>query len=277
MPSVQIGGRTVTIERFTLAKAMRVITLLGLIQKQVPEVTREWARFRNEYAAEYAVELDRAQALVEFPDRVVYGAGDEPVLHDGQVVVAPSPLRSMSEEDWERVGHHFRVPSSPSAAELFFHMAPFVFERAEQPAMRLLGLLALDNDVINRYVASGDIWDRVDEIVDTVIRPAGLDEIMELVIVAAEVIDGQVLTKARGLGERAGNVARLLGLKTTSSREASTMSSEQPAPLNTVSVSSSRERSDGTPTESSDSPGTPSSRSETSTPPTPTPTPTPTS
>jgi hypothetical protein len=233
MSEVTIGGKTVTVERFTLAKAMRVITLLGLIQKQMPEITREWATFRRDYAEDYGVEMDRINAMARYGDA----------------------LEHISDEQWERVGQKFKVPGTPSNPELFFAMAPLVYERAEAVTLRLLGLIAMPNDTVGRYVAQGDIWERVDELVDDIIKPAGLDEVLELVITAAEVIDGQVLQKAKGLGDRAGNVARLLGLgkKTTESPSQPTDSATSSAPAEQPSSrSSSDSPSDttGSPTES---------------------------
>jgi hypothetical protein len=230
MPDVQISGQTVTIERFTLAKAMRVITLLQLIQKQVPDVTKEWAVYRKQYADEYGTEIDRIDAKARF------GAA----------------LEGISDEEWERAGQKLRIPGSPSTAEVFFQMAPVIYERAEAVTLRLLGLIAMENELVNRYVAKGDIWERVDELVDEIIRPAALDEIMELALVAAEVIDGQVLAKAQTVKERAGNVARLFGFKTKNDSTTSETSNESPEQPNTISVSPSPDSSDGTPTESDD-------------------------
>lgn len=240
MADVEISGKTVTVERFTLAKAMRVITLLQLIQKQVPEVTKEWAIFRKQYADEYSTEIDRIDAKARF------GAA----------------LEDISDEEWERAGQKLKIPGAPSTAEVFFQMAPVIYERAEEVTLRLLGLIAMPNDTVNRYVASGDIWERVDELVDELIKPAALDEIMELGLVSAEVIDGQVLAKAQTVKERAGNVARLFGIGKTSTD--STTSSESPAQPNTISVSSSLDNSDGTPTVSEPSTGDSSRTSETS-------------
>ena len=242
MPDVQISGQTVTVERFTLAKAMRVITLLQLIQKQVPEVTKEWAVFRKQYADEYGTEIDRIDAKARF------GAA----------------LDDISDDEWERAGQKLRIPGSPSTAEVFFQMAPVIYERAEEVTLRLLGLIAMPNDTVNRYVRQGDIWERVDELVDELIRPAALDEIMELGLTAAEVIDGQVLAKAQTVRERAGNVARLFGMGTRAESTGSRMSSESPVQPNTISVSPSPESSDGSQESSSDSPGTSSTTSETS-------------
>jgi hypothetical protein len=241
MTEVEISGRKVTVERFTLAKATRVMTLLQKLQQEVPEVSKSWAEFNRDYAENYPTRLSRIQAIAQFG-------------------------LDIPDDEWERADQTFPVPGKPNSYEVFFHMAPLVYERAEELTLRLLGLIAMPNETVKGYVKDGDIWERVDQFVDDVIIDAPLDEIMELVVTAAEVIDRQVLAKARTLGERAGNVARLLGIKTMERSETSTTSSEEPVRPSTVSVSSSPGTSDGTPTESSDSPGTPSTLSRTSSP-----------
>jgi hypothetical protein len=181
MPDVEINGRKVTIEKFRLSKATRVITLLRILRQQVPEISRELNQFQREYAAEYATKLPRLDAIARF------------------------------------------------------------------------GL---------RYVKDDDIWTRVDEFVDEVIRDAPLDDIMDLVAAAAEVIDGQVLQKAKTLRDQAGNLAGLLGWKTTTSQP-SPESSEQPEPSSSTTSTGSLSDTSGTPTESELSPGTTSERSAT--------------
>src|SRR3954469_11325090 len=99
MPDVQIGATTVTVERFTLAKATRVMTLLQKLQQEVPEITKQWAEFNRDYRENYGTRMTRIQAIHTFGIAV-------------------------SEEEWERAGQVFTVPGSPNQAEVFFHMAP---------------------------------------------------------------------------------------------------------------------------------------------------------
>jgi hypothetical protein len=263
MAAVTVGGREVVIERFTLVKAMRVITLLGLIQKSVPEITKAMAEFRAEYRETNVIELDRVQAKMQYGPTPVIGEDGEALFKDGELVTIPSPIDQMTEKDWERAGHVLRLRQSPSATELIMAVFPLAYEKAEQPVQRLLALVAMSNDDVARYVESGEIWDRVDDFAKKTIAPAYLDEVMELAVVAGETIEGQVMTKAKGLGDRVGNLLRLLGMgKTeTTNSETSGMSSEPPVQPNTVSVSSLPASTDGSPETSSDSPGTPSSTS----------------
>lgn len=263
MSVVRIAGQDITVERPTVAKGSRVLTLVNLLQRQMPELTRELAVFRRDYARDFADELTRTEAMLRFPDRVLYDRDDNPLLKDGQPVTVPSPLSKIPEEQWERDGHMLRLPREPTSYELGLHMIPMLVERVEEPFMRLLGLMVLENDVVDRYVRSGDIWERVDETVDTVIRPAGLDEIAELLVVTFEVIDRDVIGKVRALGKRVAPLLRMLGM-TSSSPTDQGMSSEPLVSPNTVSVSGSPGSSDGIPERSSGSPGTPSQPSATS-------------
>lgn len=245
MTEVTIGGGTVVIERFTLAKAMRVITLLNLLRKQVPEISKEWAEYRRNYAQDYAVELDRINALARFG----------------------SNLDHIPDSEWERAGQKLKVPASPSQAEIFFELAPLIYEKAEATALRLLGLLALPNETVDRFVRSDDIWARVDELVDEKIRGAGLGEVLDLLNVAVDVIEGEVLSRAQDL---VGKGRRLFGgqttTKTTESLSTSATSSVPPVQPSSDSSASSSSDTTGSPTGSEGSPGTTSSGSPSSSP-----------
>jgi hypothetical protein len=265
MSDLEIGGRRVVIERFTLVKAMRVITLLGLIQKSVPEVTRAMVEFKREYRENNVIELDRVQAKMRFGPTPVLGDDGEALFKDGALVTIPSAIDRMTEADWERSGHVLKIRESPSTTELVMAVFPVAYEQAEEPVQRLLALIAMSNDDVARYVKSGEIWDRVDEFAQTVIAPAYLEEVMELAVVAGETIEGQVMTKAKSLGDRLGKLRGLFGMEKTESSqlETSETSNEQPVQPNTVSVTPSADSSPGhIPTESSSSPGTESSPSE---------------
>jgi len=142
MPDVEINGRKITLERFSVVKATRVMTLLQKLQQEVPGISREWATFNREYAEAYPTRLTRIQAIYRFGVDV-------------------------SDDEWERAGQTFTIPGVPNQAEVFFHMAPLVYEQAEELVLRLLGLIAMPNDTVKRYVKDGSIWDRVDEYVGT--------------------------------------------------------------------------------------------------------------
>jgi hypothetical protein len=237
MPEVTIGGGTITVERFTLSKAMRVITLLNLLRKEVPEISREWATYRRNYAQDYAVELDRINALARFG----------------------SSLDHVPDSEWERAGQKLKVPASPSQTEIFFELAPLIYEKAETTALRLIGLIAMPNETVNRYLKSDDIWERVDELVDEKIRKADMGEVLDLLNATIDVIEGEVLKRSQDL---VGKTRRLFGSQTTTpSQAAPTTSSEQPEQPSSSSSQLSPSDTNGLPTPSEASPGTTSSAS----------------
>lgn len=271
MGTVKVHDREITIERFTLAKAMRVITLLGVVEKTIPEITKLAADYRREYRENNVVEMDRAQARMEFgPRPVLDESGTVSLREDGSVVTLPSPLDDLTEQDWERSGHKLRFPESPSSNEVLLAVFPTVYEKAEEPLLRLLALVAMKNDDVSRHVKDGTIWDKVDAFAAEVIEPALLEEVMELAVAAGEQIEGQVMSKAKSLGARAGKLGKAFGLsidtpETTKEPlpETSTTLSEQPAKPSTESPMDSLSDTDGpTPTESTDSLGTPSITSD---------------
>jgi hypothetical protein len=269
MTKVTLNDREVTLERFTLQKAMRVITMLGLIQKAVPDATKMVGGYRREYAEANAVELDRVQAKMRFGRQPILDADDQPIFHEGELLTLPSPLDRFTEQDWEKAGNVLRMRPQPSGNEVMIAVFPEVFELAEPLVLRLLGIMVMSNADVARYVKAGDVWEHVDELVESTIAPAMLEEIMELAVTVGELIDGQVLAKAKALGARLGNLKRLFGFETTTTPAPPTSptSSEQPEQPSSDSSSPSEPDSPGpTPTESSDSTGTSSPPSATSSP-----------
>jgi hypothetical protein len=267
MAPIEVNGSQITVERFTLTKGMRVITLLQLIQRMVPDITKEIAAFRREYAADNIIELDRVQAKMRYgPTPILNDAGDVEKTPDGGVLTIPSPIDRMSEADWERSGQTLKLRQSPSNEEIMLAMFPMVWEHAQAPVLRLLALVAMPNADVERYAAvSGDeLWAKVDQFASSVIAPAYLEEIMELAVTAAEQVEGQVMTKAKSLGDRVGKLAGLFGMKVRARSDVSQTSSGSPAETNSSSVSDSPDSSNGPPASSGDSSGMRSAPSETS-------------
>lgn len=100
MPKVEISGRTVTIERFKLDKAMRVITLLQLMQKQAPEVSKVWAEFRKSYGEDYARDVDRMNALALYGPQLEGLRGHD--LEEWRAALADDVVRREFYSGYER-------------------------------------------------------------------------------------------------------------------------------------------------------------------------------
>lgn len=264
MTVIKFGSSDITVERFCFAKAMRVITLLKELQQSAPEITKAASDFRREYMESNIVELDRVQAKMRFGPQPIFDDNNQPMFHDGELLTMASSIDRMTEQDWERSGQTLKIRQEPSTPEMVAAVFPVAYGHAEETVQRLLGLVIMSNADVLKYVAAGDIWDQVDGVVKQTIEPAYIEDVMELVVVVGEVIEGQVMTKVKGLGDRLGKLRRLLtGEKTkTDPSEGSPTSSESPAQPSTEPVSDSPASSTGpAPEPSSLSPGTPSAPS----------------
>jgi hypothetical protein len=261
MTAIKVGGRDITVERFCFAKAMRVITLLKKLQQSAPEISKAASDFRREYMAGNIVELDRVQAKMRFGPQPIFDDENKPMFHEGELLTMASPVDRMTEQDWERSDQTLKIRQEPSTPEMVAAVFPVAYEHAEKTVAQLLGLVIMSNTKVLEYVAAGTLWEEVDRLAADVIAPAYIEDVMELVVVVAETIEGQVMTKVKGLGDRLGKIRRLLtGEKTkTDPSEGSPTSSEPPAQPSTEPVSDSPASSTGpTPEPSSLSPGTPS-------------------
>lgn len=266
--AVKVADRDIVLERVVVAKGLRIITLLNIIQKQVPELQREIAVFRSEYRKANVIELDPVQAKLEYPARPVLGDDGEPLFTAaGELLMRPSPIEQMTEADWQRSGGVVRFYQSPSFPEVLASVFPSVFEKAEEPLMRLLALVCMKNDDVVKHVQAGTWQEECDRFRDEVLHNAYLDEIMHLAVAAAELIEGQVLETAKGLGDKVGNLLRLIGIERTSdedqSSEVSETSNQSAGTSSTPSSSDTPSDTDGPQEPSPDSPGTPTSSSST--------------
>lgn len=272
MPRVTLNGTEYELEKFKVSKGVRAITLVSAINKLAPELTKEGGRITREYGQEHFTELSRAQAFLRYGHPMpVFNEDGTPVLDvDGTVITTPAPITKMTEADWERSDHKLRIPESPPSELLMFELIPFIMEKAQEPVFRLFALVLMPNKDVTAFAANGTLWDRVDDIVNGVIMEADIDELMDLAMTAAELVDNQVRTKVKAGEEKWGNALRLFGWKreTTSSLDPAipTKSSEQPEQPSSTSSSPSSIATTGTPEPSGTSPGTPSETSPSDTP-----------
>lgn len=273
--TLTIAGRELTIEPPSGRKAAQAFALLRAVSRDLPELIRKWGEFEQQYEASHVVEFDRAEAMRRF-------GGPQPLLSEGEVLrnevtgealTVPSALDEMSDEAWEAIGNVYRTRRSPdwwmTAAAVFSDAS----EAVEENVYRLLALFTIPNADVKELRKNGRLKDRLDELVDELLDDAGADELMELAVVAGEVVDGTFTAKARSLGEggRLGNALRLVGLSPTNRQTPSeptqtdrSSGTEEPSTPSTDTPSSSRPTSPTDSGEPSGGPLTPSSTSDTS-------------
>lgn len=268
--SIELGGRTYTVERPNARKASRAFALLRALSRAMPELNEDLAAFRRNYERNNIVELDRVQARVEFAPRPMTRDGELVLDEDGEPRMIPSPVDAMTEEDWERAGHVFRAPKSPTREEVAIALFDKALELGEDLVYRLLALFTIGNDDVARYRKEGTLDERLDERADELLDVAYADELLELAVVCGETVDHHFRRKAGALGDRVGKALNLFGLNTkrTSSTPTTTAppsESSSPDGPSASKPSSSTDlpesTPDGDPTPSSTSPSTSSSSS----------------
>lgn len=265
--TAHIGDRLVELERPNGVKATRALAELRQAGDAVRKITTAWGDFVREYEATHVIELDRVQARHRFPGRpLIDTSGDEPQVvtdEQGDVVLAPSFVDQISDEDWQAAGGKLRLPSSPSREETIFALAPLALELAEDRVYRLLALFTLGNGEVVHARREGHLDQLLDEKVAELLETLYGDELLELAVACGELVDHHFRRKASALGERLGNALRLIGLgpakvSPTTPAGPSTTSSSSTRP---TSSSDSPPPTDGIPTPPSDSPPTSSSSS----------------
>lgn len=259
--TVQVGEEEIKLEPFSGRKAIRVIRTIEHITKGVPEILDKWADFTREYEARNVTVVDRATArhfygprpLMEdqpvlAPDgkTVVTDAIGDPIVRrtprlddSGRAILGPDPLAHMSDADWEASGNRLRLPKSPGQGEQIAAVFPMALDLAEEEVLRLLAVLATPNAELKRKARDGSLKDYLTERADELIDAPATD-LLELAVVAGEMVDEQFTTKVRSLGGRLPNALRLLGLgsgspkteeasKSESSETKPTLSTDSPA------------------------------------------------
>ena len=236
---IMVGGEEYRIEPFSGRKALRVLHTVKHITTGVPAILDEWAAFRSQYESKHGITIDRASARRQFPPMPLYD--EEPLVNDGKVVtnedgdplvrrvartredgsavMGPDPLGHMTDADWEASGNVLRLPRSPSIEEQIAAVFPTAMQLAEEQVVRLLALVAMSNADVkkNRNDLTKVLEERGDDLLDS-----DLGELIELAVVAGECVTEQYREKAKELGGRLGNAAKLFGLNLPNSTEPET-------------------------------------------------------
>jgi hypothetical protein len=280
---VRIGDRDVTIERPNGRKASLALGLIKALTRAAPQLQAEYAAFVRDYERNNVIELDRAQARVAYPPRpFVDGDGraviepatlrdpdsgeEKPNPRAGEVVLLPSPIDRMTEEDWQQSGHLLRRPASPRAEEAIVAILDHALEVAEEHVYRLLALFTIPNADVRAWRQDGTLDAKLGETVDRILDDGFGDELIDLALAAADTVDHHFVRKAQAAGESLGKLRSLFGMR-SSSRPAPPVTTSTDGPSSTTPPSSTDSPAptpDGPPTPSSSSRSSSSSPSPTS-------------
>lgn len=280
---VTLKGEERTLERPNGAKASRILAELRGMSGAANQISAAIGEFTRAYEASNFVELDPAEARYRNPPRPLLDTETGNVIVEppeldgkpnpraGEVVMLPSRVDTITAEEWQASGGKLRLRATPSQPELIAAVLPQALELAEDRLYRILALFVIPNGELKQARKAGTLEDLLDETVTEVIFDAYFDELLELAVVAGELVDHHLMRKARELGDRAGNALRLLGLGPKRPTQATTTETPSDSPATSTPSSSpdSPESSDGPPTPSSTPPTTssPTSAASSRTPP----------
>lgn len=287
--TITLGDEQVRLERPSGRKAARALALLRALSKAAPSIQTRWADFTRDYEAANYVELDRAQARMRFPRQPILDDDGAPVYEPtalpngdanpraGELLLAPSRIDALTDEDWARADHKLRLARSPSAGEQIAAVLDEALEVAEGHVYKLLALFTIPNRDVKTMWREGAFAERLQERADDLLDDSYADELLELAVAIGELVDDQFRRKVAELGGgRVGKaLLRFAGIdseETTTTTPTSTMEvAESPTSSSSDGPSASTPPSstdtpaptpDGDPTPSSTPRGTSSSSSE---------------
>jgi hypothetical protein len=275
--TIELGGRTYTVERPTGLKASRALAQMRALSKAMPELSAELAQFRQQYERDNVLELDRVQARMRYPARPLV-IDDEPVMEEVIVerddegkpirtqrrpVMLPSPADRISDEDWAAAGGIYRVPASPSSGEIVAALFDRALEVAEEHVYKLIALFTIPNSELKALRRAGgtELDDALTARAGELLEDAFADELLELAVMVGETVDHHFRRKTADLGDRVGNALRLVGINWTPASPTPT-STPTPSSEKPSSSTDSDANTDGDPTPPSTPPSTSSSSSD---------------
>lgn len=261
---LRLGDRVIRVEPFSGRKALRALKLLRGVTDEIPKIIEEWGAFVRAYEDGNSITVSRSTALAQFPPLYAIDpdTGQRLATSDGDLVMLRAGrYEHLTEADWEASDHQVTLPRSPSMGEQIAAIFPMAFDLAETEVKRLLALIAMPESEVRER--RGDLDDALDTAAEEILD-APFDDLVELMVLGGEALDEQYRRKAAKLGDRLGNMARLIGLKIKMPdeplpQEETGISSTGKPP----SFTSSGEPTDGAPTSPSEPIGVSSSASTT--------------
>lgn len=235
---VKIGAREIQVEGFSGRKAIRAGKLVREILKRYPQVLEEMAEFTTRYQEKNVLWLERTEARFRLPEATAH----------------------MTDADWEASDGKLAMRQSPTEAELFMSVFPTVFDAAEELALQLCALPIVSNDELAQAARNANgpeaITDLLNERGERLLDEASYDQLVDLVLSAAEAAHEQIAEKLEGFKERAGKLRRLLGWSPEPEETPTT-----PEPTSTTSGTSGPGSSTDSPAPTDGEPTSPSTES----------------
>lgn len=245
MPSttreVRLGDRNVVVPRFNGYKATVAGEIIATITKEAPGIADKAAEFRRNYEAQHVERVTRAEAKLPRNMKVIPlrdENGELRLTEDGAVAIDRVPI--FRDEDFGESGV-IEIPSSPTQQEQFGAVFPYVWELARNEIVKLIALVTAPNSELAEADENGTVDDFLTKTGKRILHEADIDQIVEALGVAAEVLREQFAGKPGIVGKIATFIDAALGTmdvqpeapiqdETTPSESAPSSSTDSPEP-----------------------------------------------
>lgn len=229
--TIKLGPTEYVIEPVSARKASRAFAIIRRVGKVVEAIAEDLAQFDQNYGTTHYVEFTPAQARMRYPKRPLLGDDRLPIYEPavlviegeerpnpraGELVYLASPVDAITEEDWAASGGVLRLPVEPEDYERFAAVFDKATEEAEADVYELLALFTFSNADVKAFRRDGTLADKLRDRAEDLLDDALADEVLELAVMAGEVVDDQFRRKAATLGGgRLGKALSLLGINPT--------------------------------------------------------------
>jgi hypothetical protein len=176
---VKVGEEELSIARFRGHKAILAGAMIKRVMERTPQINDKISDFRKKYREDNYFEITPRMAhLPQFQE--LYGVSPDMFKDDA------APIR---------------FPANPDGQAIFMYIFPELFTLARDELMVLLALIV----VSDRELSEADDADQVEDLLKKrgkqLLRDGYLEELMELTIVAWEVLKDQIMSNRERLGK----------------------------------------------------------------------------
>lgn len=213
--TVTIGADEHPIHSFSGYKAVRAGSIVARITKKVPQILDEMAEFQRTYEENNQLRLTKEMA--KLPKFSV-------TKPNGDLV----PL--FGEEDFAAAAKdgkdYISIPQAPTTMEKWAAVFPTVFEAAELELRELFGLILITNEDLEKADEADEVEKALAAKGRQVLHQAELSQMLELLVVSAEVLRGEF----EGKEERLRPILGMMGMGAPPSPSPPEPSSSGPEP-----------------------------------------------
>lgn len=208
---VQIGDKDFTIQRFRGLKAIMAMAAITRITREVPDIMADAIKqyqYRNTVIITEAMSHTRRWEgfTKEDFDAAEVGSGKREI----------------------------ELPAPMTQNEQVMYALPHLLERARKEVVRLLALLIIPNAELRDADKNENVEDALDRYQDVLLYDAELDQLVDLCLVANDVVKEQLADRKDRLGEVIRGLGKIVNFGRNQSNPSTPVQSPQPSPDQTL-------------------------------------------